>query len=87
MCEHVPDPASVVRRECLNLEWSDPEFTDLRPVAESVWQLCYSSALTLDELCLELPVSELKINKTILQLVRTGHLSLEAPRQPMGVAV
>ena len=87
LCEGLPDPASVVRRECLNLDWTDPAFADLRPLAESVWQLCYSSDLTLDELCLELPVCELKFYKTVLQLVRTGHFSLEAPRESMDVAV
>ena len=87
LCEEIPDPASIVRRECLNLDWSDPEFADLRSVAESIWQLCYSSALTLDELCLRLPVCELKFYKTVLQLVRTGHLSLEADPRRAEVAV
>ena len=82
----MPDPASVVHRECLNLDWSDSSFADLRAVAESVWQLCYSSRLSLDELCLQLPVCELKFYKTIMQLVRTGHVSLEAPRSEMELA-
>ncbi len=87
LCEQIPDPASIVRRECLNLDWSDPEFASLRPVAESIWQLCYSAAMTLDELCLELPVCELKFYKTVLQMVRTGHLSLEANHLSADVAV
>ena len=87
LCEEIPDPASVVRRECLNLDWSDPEYSDLRPVAETIWQLCYSSAMTLDDLCLEVPVCELKFYKTILQLVRSGHFSVAANHHGAGVAV
>ena len=86
LCEEIPDPASVIRRECLNLDWSDPEYADLRPVAESIWQLCYSSTPTLDELCLELPVCELKFYKTVMQLVRTGHFSLEADSRRANLA-
>ena len=86
LCEDLPDPLSVVHRECLNLDWSDPGLADLRPVAESIWQLCYSSRRTLDELCLDLPVCELKFYKTILQLVQTGHLSLAAPHRAMELA-
>ena len=87
LCEEIPDPASVMWRERLNLDWSDPEYADLCPVAESIWQLCYSSAMTLDELCLELPVCELKFYKTVLQLVRTGHFSLEVHHHRADVAV
>ncbi len=87
LCEEIPDPASIVRRECLNLDWSDPEYANLRPVAESIWQRCYSSTLSLDELCLQVPVCELKFYKTVLQLVRTGHLSVEDHQLSKGVAV
>ena len=43
MMDELPDPDCTLRREKLNLDWSDPAFEDLRPVAETIWQLCYSS--------------------------------------------
>lgn len=76
MCEFLPPPSSVVRREKLNLDWSDPDQDDLRAVAEAIWQRCYSSELTLEELAQELPVCEFKFYKTMCRLVDTGHFSL-----------
>lgn len=88
LMEELPDPASVLRREKLNLEWTDPEYEGLRAVAETIWQLCYSSAVSLEELCQDVPVCELKFFKTVLQLLRTGHFSLsQAAVQRVGVAV
>ena len=77
LMEQLPDPASLMRREKLNLDWSGSEFEELRPVAESIWQMCYSSTFSLAEICERMPVCELKFYKTILQLLRTGHFSLK----------
>ncbi len=87
MMEDLPDPSSVLVREKLNLDWSNPEYESLRPVAETVWQLCYSSAVSLEELCQDVPVCELKFFKTVLQLLRTGHFSLNTDAQGVEVAV
>ena len=76
LSDELPAPDSVLRREKLNLDWSDPEYEDLRQVAETIWQLCYSTEVSLEELCPDVPVCELKFFKTVLQLVRTGHFSL-----------
>ncbi len=76
LMDQLPDPASLMRREKLNLDWCEAEFEDLRSVAESVWQTCYSSTYSLAEVCERLDVCELKFYKTILQLLRTGHFSL-----------
>ena len=75
MLEEVPDPTRQLRREKLNLEWTDPEYDRLRPVAEAIWQTCYSSVMSLEELCQRLPYCELKFFKTVLQLLETGHFS------------
>ena len=83
----LPDPTSQLRREKLNLDWVDPDHNDLQPVAEAIWQTCYSSTMTLEEVCQKLPFCELKFFKTVLQLVRTGHFSLVETRQPVDVAV
>ena len=73
----MPDPTRQLRREKLNLEWSEGEYDNLRPVAEAIWQTCYSSVMTLEELCQRLPYCELKFFKTVLLLLETGHFSCQ----------
>jgi len=87
MMEELPEPDCTLRREKLNLDWSDPEYDSLRGVAETVWQLCYSTEMTLEELCRDMPVCELKFFKTVCQLVKTGHFSLTPSAQGADVAV
>ncbi len=60
MQHELPDPDSVLRREKLNLDWADPEYESVRGVAEMIWQLCYSTEMTLEELCQDVPVCEMK---------------------------
>ena len=86
MMDDIPDPARPLRREKLNLDWPD-EHADLRPVAEAVWQTCYSSVISLEELCQRLPYCEIRFFKTILVLLETGHFSLLENDQPADVAV
>ena len=83
----IPDPTSQLRREKLNLDWIDPDHTELQPVAEAIWQTCYSSTMTLEELCQKLPYCELKFFKTVVQLLKTGHFSLAEAPQAADVAV
>ncbi len=87
MFEELPDPEGILRREKLNLDWSDPAFEYLRPVAETIWQLCYSTELTLEQLCPDVPVCELKFFKTVCHLVHTGHFSLVSSGRGVNVAV
>ena len=87
MQHELPEPDSMLRREKLNLDWSDPEYESVRGVAEMIWQLCYSTEMTLDELCQDVPVCELKFFKTVCQLVQTGHFSLVPAQHGAGVAV
>ena len=86
MLEDVPDPTRQLRREKLNLDWPD-EHAALRPVAEAVWQTCYSSVMSLEELCQRLPYCEMKFFKTIIVLLETGHFSLSEERHAADVAV
>ena len=77
LMDELPDPTSLIRREKLNLAWGDSgDEAELRPVAEDIWQTCYSSTLALADLCERMPVCELKFYKTILLLLDTGHFSL-----------
>ena len=55
MFAELPEPDTLLRREKLNLDWSGAEWEDLRPAAETIWQLCYSTELTLEELCPDVP--------------------------------
>ena len=87
MLDTLPEPDTMLRREKLNLDWSDPEYEHLRPVAETIWQLCYSSILTLEELCPDVPVCEMKFFKAVQQLVSTGHFSLVPNTEAATVAV
>ncbi len=87
LLDDVPDPTRLLRREKLNLEWTDPEQDALRPVAEAIWQTCYSSMMSLEELCQRLPYCELKFFKTVQLLLESGHFSLLEHDQPADVAV
>ena len=87
LMDELPDPASLMKRVKLNLDWSDPECEGLRPVAEAIWQTCYSSVMTVAALCQQLPFCELKFFKTILELVRSGHFQLLPVAETHGVAV
>ncbi len=84
--DELPDPSSLLKRERLNLEWTDGEDLALRPVAETIWQTCYSSMMTLEALCQQLPFCELKFFKTVIELVRSGHFRL-LPGHAADVAV
>ena len=86
MLDEVPNPLRHLRREKLNLDWPD-EHADLRPVAEAIWQTCYSAVMSLEELCQRLPYCEMKFFKTILVLLETGHFSLSEEHHATGVAV
>ncbi len=86
LCDYLPAPNTTLRREKLNLDWPDAEQDELRPVAEAIWQRCYSSELSLEELSQELAICELKFFKTVMQLVETGHFSL-LEQQGQDVAV
>lgn len=76
LCDFLPPPTATLRRAKLNLDWENEEDADLRPVAEMIWQRCYSSELALEELSQELPVCEMKFYKTVIQLVDSGHFAL-----------
>ncbi len=86
MLDQVPDPTRQLHREKLNLDWPD-EHAALRPVAEAIWQTCYSSVMSLEELCQRLPYCEMKFFKTIIVLLESGHFSLSEEPQMAGVAV
>jgi hypothetical protein len=87
LMDELPDPSSMMKRVKLNLDWNDPELESLRPVAEAVWQTCYSSVISLESLCQQLPFCELKFFKTIIELVRSEHFQLLDNAVTHGVAV
>ncbi len=82
--EGAPDPACVVRRSKLNLIWDGEEsiFDDLRWLAEAIWQVCYSTPMTVGELYHHLSVNELDYYKVIGELLLSNHLSLVTYETP-----
>jgi CRP-like cAMP-binding protein len=83
LIDDAPEPSCVLRRQKLNLDWPEAAEADLRPVAENIWQVCYSSPMTISDLWQQVGVSELKVYKTVLELLRTGHFALvDSARRP-----
>ena len=82
LMEHLPDPRMSLQRMKLNLDWADPEFENLRPLAETIWQLCYSAVLNVQDVFHRMDCCELKFYKAVLQLLRTGHFGLVLPEDP-----
>ena len=81
LMEHLPEPGLALQRMKLNLDWScpDPDLEVLRPLAETIWQVCYSAVMTVDELFHRVDCCELKFYKALLQLLRTSHFALVLP--------
>jgi len=82
--ETAPDPACIVRRSKLNLIWEGEEsyFEDLRWLAESIWQFCYSTPMPVGELYQHLSVNELDYYKVINELLHSNRLSLVTYETP-----
>ena len=85
--EQSPDASRQLLRQKLNLDWPEEADGELREVAEHIWQVCYSSPISLTDLVEQLEVCELKVYKTVLELLRTGHFSLLGENNDLGVAV
>ncbi len=77
--EQAPSPSCELRRQKLNLDWPEEAGADLRPVAEEIWQVCYSSPISLADLWQRTRVCELKVYKTVLELLRTRHFTAAEP--------
>lgn len=82
LMEHLPQPGMALQRMKLNLDWScaaDPDLEVLRPLAETIWQVCYSAVLSVEDLFHRVDCCELKFYKALLQLLRTNHFALVLP--------
>ena len=76
--KQIRDSGARIRRLKLNLDWNDGEFSDLRPVAEEIWQLAYNLTLTLSELQSRCTYCTWKIYRVVDLLVRNGLFALES---------
>ena len=83
LMEHLPQPMMALQRMKLNLDWSCPDHDALRPLAETIWQVCYSSMMTVEDLFHRVDCCELKFYKALLQLLRTNHFALVLPGDPL----
>jgi len=80
------DSGARIRRLKLNLDWNDAEFSDMRPVAEEIWQLAYNLALTLSELQSRCAYCTWKIYRVVDLLVRNGLFALESSQAEPALA-
>ncbi len=82
LMEYLPEPGMALQRMKLNLDWScaaEPDLEALRPLAETIWQVCYSAVMTVEDLFHRADCCELKFYKALLQLLRTNHFALVLP--------
>lgn len=87
LLDKVPEQAMALQRIRLNLAWDDPSGDDsLRELAEAIWQTCYTSILTVEEVFGRLGWCELKFYKVVIQLLRTGHFALVLPDEAQTAA-
>jgi CRP-like cAMP-binding protein len=80
--KHMRGQSARLKRRQLNLTWDDPEFEELRPVAEEIWQMAYNDELSLTELHSRSEFCDLKIYKTVEQMVRAGLFELQNGNEP-----
>lgn len=66
-----PDKSVKLLRRKLNFAWPTKADPELQPVAEQIWQLAYTTPLSLHTLYQKCSVCELKILEVVDQLVKT----------------
>ncbi len=79
LLDTLPEGRMALQRMKINLDWSCPDHESLQPLAETIWQLCYSTVMTVDELFHRVDCCELKFYKALLELLRTNHFALLLP--------
>ena len=75
----LPDKSTKLHRRKLNFTWPAEAAPELQPIAEEVWQLAYSTPLSLSNLYQKCSVCELKIYQVVDELVRAKLLAFEQP--------
>ncbi len=65
------DPSMKLLRRKLNFAWSVQADPELQPIAEQIWQLAYTTPLSLSTLYQRCSVCELKILRVVDELVKT----------------
>ena len=73
--EKVPAGKTLVQRQKLNFDWPASAPADLQPLAEQIWQLAYSTPITLSSLFQKCSVCQLKIYQVVSTLIQSGHFS------------
>ena len=66
-----PDRSTKLLRRKLNFAWPAKANAELQPIAEQIWQLAYTTPLSLSTLYQKCSVCELKILEVIDELVKT----------------
>ncbi|MGF1656679.1 MAG: cyclic nucleotide-binding domain-containing protein [Verrucomicrobiales bacterium] len=87
LVEQLPDSSALLQRQKLNLDWPDePDLYEFAPVAEMLWQSCYTTPISIDDLFQQLGLCEFKLYKTASVLLETGHFALVPSEHSYGVA-
>ncbi|MEO8044398.1 MAG: cyclic nucleotide-binding domain-containing protein [Spartobacteria bacterium] len=81
--KRIKDRSQRLKRQKLNLEWSNPDLQDLRAVAEEIWQLAYSDELSLADLHGRSAFCDLKIYRVVEEMLRTGLFALQTESTQM----
>jgi CRP-like cAMP-binding protein len=75
----LPNPSMKLCRRKLNFSWPQQANPELQPTAERIWQLAYTTPLSLSSLYHKCSVCELKIYQVVDELVRAELIRLVAP--------
>jgi CRP-like cAMP-binding protein len=76
LTEQFADRSAVLLRRKLNFAWPETAPAKLRPLAEHLWQIAFSTPLSVGALYPRCTASELKIFQAIQVLVESGHFEL-----------
>ena len=72
------DDSAILRRREPELAWPACARANLRPVAEEIWKLVESEPASLSSLFRQCAFNELKIYKTVNELIESKHLDLSS---------
>lgn len=77
----LPEKSLKLRRRKLNFIWPDEADLNLQPLAEEIWQLAYTTPLSLAMLYQKCAVCELKVYQVVDELIRTELFRVASPEE------
>jgi CRP-like cAMP-binding protein len=77
----LPESSQKLRRQKLNFSWPEGANPELQPLAEEIWQLAYTTPLSLSMLYQKCSVCELKIYSVVDELIRAELFRAASPKE------